>query len=100
MELVLEYRKRPNKRPGRLSLIIGFKEGRLIERSCLKERDVYSHNCNKLNHRRTGRGTGRGGLQPPQILGSERKFGQSQFLKTSPCLFNYFKDLNIKLKSA
>ena len=56
-------------------------------------------------HRRTGRG-GRGGLQPPQILGnsdflgSERKFGQSQFLKTSPCLFNYFKDLNINLKSA
>ena len=44
-------------------------------------------------HRRTGWG-GRGGLQPPQILGnsdflgSERKFGQSQFLKTSPCLFN------------
>ena len=56
-------------------------------------------------HRRTGRG-GEGELQPPQILGSsdflgsERKFGQSQFLKTSPCLFNYFKDLNINLKSA
>ena len=38
------------------------------------------------------RAGGRGGLQPPQILGnsdflgSERKFGQSQFLKTSPCL--------------
>ena len=35
-------------------------------------------------------GGGEGGLQPPQILGnsdflgSERKFGQSQFLKTSP----------------
>ena len=60
-------------------------------------------------HRRTGRG-GRGGLQPPQnlgnsdILGSERKFGQSQFLKTSPfyliilkkiiVIFNYFKENN------
>ena len=40
---------------------------------------------------------GRGGLQPPQILGNSdflgsdflgRKFGQSQFLKTSPCLFH------------
>ena len=35
-------------------------------------------------------GGGRGGLQPPQILGnsdfwgSERKFGQSQFFKTFP----------------
>ena len=34
---------------------------------------------------------GRGGLQPPQslgnsdFLGSKRKFGQSQFLKTFPC---------------
>ena len=43
-------------------------------------------------HRRTGRG-GRGGLQPPQILGnsdflgSKRKFGQSHFLKTFPCFF-------------
>ena len=51
-------------------------------------------------------GGGRGGLQPPQILGnsnflgSERKFGQSQVLKASSCLFNYFKDLNINLKSA
>ena len=41
-------------------------------------------------HRRTGQG-GRGGLQPPQslgnsdFLGSKRKFGQSQFLKTFPC---------------
>ena len=32
------------------------------------------------------------------FLGSERRFGQSQFLKTSPCSFNYFKDLNINLK--
>ena len=52
------------------------------------------------------RAGGRGGLQPPQILGnsvflgSKRKFGQSQILKTSPCLFNYFEDLNINLKSA
>ena len=44
----------------------------------------------KDSHRRTGRG-GRGGLQPPQslgnsdFLGSKRKFGQSQFLKTFPC---------------
>ena len=41
-----------------------------------------------FDHRRTGKGggLGRGGLQPPQILGnsdflgSERKFGQSQLL--------------------
>ena len=51
-------------------------------------------------------GGGRGGLQPPQILGnsvflgSKRKFGQSQFLKTSPWLFDYFEDLNINPKSA
>ena len=55
--------------------------------------------------RRTGR-EGEGGLQLPQILGnsdflgSKRKFGQSQFLKTSACLLNYFEDLNINLKSA
>ena len=36
---------------------------------------------------------GRGGLQPPQILGnsdflgSKRKFGQSQLLKTFSCFF-------------
>ena len=48
-------------------------------------------------------GGGGGGLQPPQIwgnsvfLGSKRKFGQSQFLKTSPWLFDYFEDLNINL---
>ena len=30
----------------------------------------------------------------------KRKFGQSQFLKTSPWLFDYFEDLNINLKSA
>ena len=39
------------------------------------------------------RAGGRGGLQPPQILGnsdflgSKRKFGQSYFLKTFPCFF-------------
>ena len=54
---------------------------------------------------RAGGGKG-GGLQPPQILGNsvflgnKRKFGQSQFLKTSPWLFDYFEDLNINLKSA
>ena len=53
-----------------------------------------------------GRGGGRGGLQPPQILGnsvflgSKTKFGQSQFLKTSPWSFDYFEDLNINPKSA
>ena len=61
--------------------------------------------CDLDCHRRTDRG-GRGGLQPPQILGNsdflgnKRKFGQSLFLKTSPCLFNYSEDLNINLKSA
>ena len=52
-------------------------------------------------HRCTGRG--RGGLQPPQILGnsvflgSKRKFGQSQVLKTFPCFFfyYYFEEINI-----
>ena len=47
---------------------------------------------------------GRGGLQPPQslgnsdFLGSKRKLGQSQFLKTFPCfllLLLYFEDINI-----
>ena len=47
------------------------------------------------------RAGGRGGLQPPQILGdsdflgSKRKFGQSQFLKTFPCFFYYSKETNI-----
>ena len=53
-------------------------------------------------HRRTGPG-GRGGLQPPQslgnsdFLGSKRKLGQSQFLKTFPCflLLLYFEEINI-----
>ena len=67
----------------------------------------------RLSHKTVARpigvragGGGRGGLQPPQILdnsdflGSKREFGQSLFLKTSQCLFNYFEDLNINLKSA
>ena len=51
-------------------------------------------------------GGGEGGCSPPRFwatqifLGSERKFGQSQFLKMSPCLFNYFEGLSINLKSA
>ena len=51
-------------------------------------------------------GGGEGSCSPPQILGnsvfwgSKRKFGQSQILKTSPCLFSYFEDLNINLNSA
>ena len=52
-------------------------------------------------HRRTGWG-GRGGLQPPQILGnsnflgSERKFGQNQFFNTFPCFWNhYFEEISI-----
>ena len=51
-------------------------------------------------------GGARGALAPPKFwatqlfLGSKRKLGQSLFLKTSSCLFNYFEDLNINLKSA
>ena len=54
-------------------------------------------------HRRTGRG-GEGGCSPPpspqilgdsDFLGSKRKFGQSQFLKTFPCVFYYSKETNI-----
>ena len=62
-----------------------------------------------FKHRRTGQG-GRGGLQPPQVLGnsdflgSTRKFGQSQFLKTSACFYYYYlQEINIfyfNLKSA
>ena len=64
--------------------------------------------CSGLLHRRTGRG-GEGGGSPPQILGnpdflgSTRKFGQSQFLKTSACFYYYFEEMNISyfnLKSA
>ena len=41
-------------------------------------------------------GGGRGGLQPPQILGNKRKFGQSQVLKTFRCFFYcYFEEINI-----
>ena len=59
----------------------------------------------RQKHRRTGRGA-RGAAAPPKFwatqlfLGCKRKFGQSLFLKTSSCLFNYFEDLNINLKSA
>ena len=61
---------------------------------------------NRKKHRRTG---GRGVLEPPQILGNSdflggtRKFGQSQFLKTSACFYYYFEEINIfyfNLKSA
>ena len=55
----------------------------------------------KYRHRRTGQ-RGEVGLQPPQILensdflGSKNKLGQSQFLKTFPCLFYYyFEEINI-----
>ena len=41
-------------------------------------------------------GGARGAAAPPNF-GSKRKFGQSQFLKTSPWLFDYFEDLNINL---
>ena len=65
-------------------------EGCMLE---MIQRVEFRTNTYSNDHRRTGRG-GRGRLQPPQILGnsdflgSARKFGQSQFLKTSPCLFN------------
>ena len=77
------------------------------------EKKSYCH-----SHRRTGRGGGGGGLwgeegcSYPQILGnsdflgSKRKFGQSQFLKTFPCYYYYyyyFEEINIfyfNLKSA
>ena len=52
---------------------------------------------------RTGRGDEGGGgvLLPPNFrklsffLGSTRKFGQSQFLKTSACFYHYFEEINI-----
>ena len=51
-----------------------------------------------IRHRRTGRG-GEGGcsLGNSDFLGSKRKLGQSQFLKTFPCflLLLYFEDTNI-----
>ena len=54
-------------------------------------------------------GGARGAAAPPQslgnsdFLGSTRKFGQSQFLKTSPCFWYYFEEINrfyFNLKSA
>ena len=56
-----------------------------------------------------GVGVGSRGAAARQILGnsdflgSTRKFGQSQFLKTSPCFYYYFEEINIfdfNLKSA
>ena len=50
-------------------------------------------------------GGARGAAAPPKF-GQLRFFGQQEkiwakpLLKTSPCLFNYFEDLNINLKSA
>ena len=73
---------------------------------------VYLFDCeNYLGNESIGvRAGGRGGLQPPQILGnsdflgSTSKSGQSQFLKTSPCFYYYyFEEINISyfiLKSA
>ena len=50
-------------------------------------------------HRRTGRGGGQNAqsLGNSDFLGSKRKLGQSQFLKTFPCflLLLYFEDTNI-----
>ena len=50
----------------------------------------------------TGIGVRAGGARGTEILGnsdflgSERKFGQSQFFKTFPCFLNYyFEDINI-----
>ena len=43
MELVLEYRKRPNKRLGRLSLIIGVQGGAFNRKELFKrERRLFS----------------------------------------------------------
>ena len=49
-----------------------------------------------------GRGGGRGAAAPQilgnsDFLGSKKKFGQSQFLKTFPCFFlnYYFEEINI-----
>ena len=40
------------------------------------------------------------GVAAPLNIGQLRFFGQRLFLKTSPCVLNYFEDLNINLKSA
>ena len=54
----------------------------------------------RKKHRRTGR-AGEGCWSPPQILGNSdflggtRKFGQSQFLKTSTCFYYSFEEINI-----
>ena len=56
-------------------------------------------------HRRTGRGGTHTQISGnSDLLGSKRKFGQSQFLKMFPCfLYYYFEEINIfyfNLKSA
>ena len=62
---------------------------------CLSAFELYSRWVPLYKHRRTGQG-GEGGCSPPQILGnlvflgSTRKFGQSQFLKTSACSSYYY----------
>ena len=54
----------------------------------------------RKKHRLYGPG-GRGVLKPPQILGNSdflggtRKFGQSQFLKTSARFYYSFEEINI-----
>ena len=79
----------------------------LIPRKC-SENVASARRVLRLQFKTIGvrAGGARGAAASPKFwatqifLGSERKFGRSQFLKTSPCLFNYFKDLNINLKSA
>ena len=55
-------------------------------------------------HRRTGGGARRAAGPPKfgqlRFFGQQEKIWAKPLLKTSPCLFNYFEDLNINLKSA
>ena len=58
------------------------------------------HWTHGIYHKRNGAGRARGAAAPhrpppPQILGSKRRFGQSQVLKTFPCFLNYFEEINI-----
>ena len=67
----------------RISIIVYFIITVIIFIYCTFTFLTFSYFC----HRCTEWG-GRGGLQPPpQILGSNRKFGQSHFLKTFLCFF-------------
>ena len=52
-------------------------------------------------HGRTAR-EGEGGCSPPKFWATQIFWAarENLFLKTSPCLFYYFEDLNINLKSA